>query len=266
MTITDEELSRLRMKWMIQSDERGLGGIELLDEVRDLRAENEDLRSADRLAVHLLQIADTCVGKLKAERTSLRTALRDVLTKARAHEAIGSAGTDYPIDIAAAIGQIAAERDLLKVEVQQLRDCLRVSEEQNDALGDANVLAVEIERTREIAAQRLVQADHFLAQRVALEAEVERLAAACESMVVECGQVQIKLEEAQAEIATARDLQVIGDLQREVRESRPKIDKLQATLLEALTGWSEVAAEVPGSESWNWDRIAELGDLGRGEP
>lgn len=82
MTITDEELSRLRMKWMIQSDERGLGGIELLDEVRDLRAEVEDLRSADRLAVRLLQIADTCVGELKAERTSLRTALRDALTKA----------------------------------------------------------------------------------------------------------------------------------------------------------------------------------------
>lgn len=83
MTITDEELSRLRMKWMIQSDERGLGGIELIDEFVALRAENEDLRSADRLAVRLLQIADTCVGELKAERTTLRTALHDAVEIAR---------------------------------------------------------------------------------------------------------------------------------------------------------------------------------------
>lgn len=98
------------------------------------------------------------------------------------------------------------DRRLLKVEVEHLRDCLRVSEEQNDALGDANVLDVEFSRIRELAAQRLSQANYFLAQRVAAEAEVERLAAACESMVVECGQVQIKLAEIEAERDALREV------------------------------------------------------------
>ena len=46
------------------------------------------------------------------------------------------------------IATLTAERDQLRAEVDDLRGKLRVVEEQNDALGDANVIGVERDQLR----------------------------------------------------------------------------------------------------------------------
>lgn len=154
----------------------------------------------------------------------------------------------------------------LAEECDDMRDKLRVSEEQNDALGDANVLSVENERlTASLDAARaerdaaVREADRWR-HGVAIEgdyvcpADLER--DALKSQLAECRAVL-----AQCEKTRNGYHDLIGSLGGLVNDRWADIFALREALKEACDAWADREISIYGP---NRERIAQIRKLAEG--
>jgi chromosome segregation ATPase len=151
----------------------------------------------------------------------------------------------------------AASRALpyLLDEVETLRSQLRVTEELFDALGDANVLAVELEHTRLLAATAEKKRDEYKATHEVLYKRVQE-------DIISHHDLLAQIKDLQAEVTRWKaSYEQLEDRYAEVTAARAQGLQALATYSEASKKWLQTQAELEFEVArWktNWDEAVEL--------